>query len=88
MPQIPLNIVKERAKILREIGNEQLQNYLNNQIGKSTKVLIEKTNQYQSIGKSEYFTNIIINNKIKEGKIVNCIITGTEKNFSKASLIL
>ena len=87
MPQIPKEIIKKRAKILRDLGNFNLNRYLKNQIGLKEKVLIEKVKNSVSFGKSQHFTNVEIPQKLNEGSIVNCIISKVEKNISKANLI-
>ena len=87
MPQIPINIIKKRAKILRNLGKKNLLNYLNSQIGKIEKVLIEHSGNVLSKGKSQHFTKIEIPKKLNEGSIVNCIICKVNKDISTASLI-
>jgi len=76
MPQLPIKITKERAKILRHHGQQQLQKYLKQQINQTHKILIEKNN----IGKTENFLDAEIinlqskqtlNNHIFELKINN-----------------
>ena len=87
MPQVPKNIIKKRAKILRELGNTNLRKYLKNQTGSRVRVLIEQAKDTISIGKSQHFTKIEIPQVLKEGSIVNCIITDVHENISKATLI-
>lgn len=87
MPQVPREIIKKRARILRNLGKEMLNEFLLNQIGKTTKVLIEKSNKLESLGKSEYFTNIRVSNEVKIGSIVNCKINNVFENCCDASLI-
>ena len=87
MPQIPKNIIKKRAKILRELGKNNLRKYLKNQIGSNIKVLIEQVKEKISIGKSQHFTKIEIPQILNEGSIVNCIVTEVNENISKATLI-
>ena len=87
MPQIPKNIIKKRAKILRELGKNNLRKYLKNQIGSNIKVLIEQVKEKFSIGKSQHFTKIEIPQILNEGSIVNCIVTEVNENISKATLI-
>ena len=42
MPQVNGKIIKERAKILREAGAQELQKFLAKEIGKNLKVVLEK----------------------------------------------
>ena len=69
MPQVPKNIIKQRAKLLREAGERQMNRYLNTQIGTSAIMLVEQTKENISFGKSQHFTKIAINDVIKEGKL-------------------
>ena len=87
MPQISREIIKKRAKILREEGGIQMKKYLENQIGKSATMLVEQVKENISYGKSQHFTKIKIKKLIKEGQIVKCIITGIEQDILSAQMI-
>ena len=87
MPQISKEIIKKRAKLLREKGNKQLFNYLNKQIGKSTSMLVEQVKEKISYGKTQHFTKIKIDQVISEGKIVRCKINGVDADILQAKLI-
>lgn len=82
MPQIDNKIIKERSKILREAGKKQLNIFLEKQINKEIKILLEKNN----FGKSENFLDVEIchdslkTNKIKVGEIITTKITGVKNN--------
>jgi threonylcarbamoyladenosine tRNA methylthiotransferase MtaB len=67
MPQISKEVVKERAKILRNKANERMKIFLKNQINKTHRVLFEK----QSEGHSENFIPIISKSKHRIGDIVS-----------------
>ena len=56
MKQLDYKIIKERTKILREKGQEQLVKFLQQQIGKTFDVLVEKNN----LGKTKNFLNVRI----------------------------
>ena len=84
MPQLNGKIIKERAKILRESGEAELQKYLQNYAKlnkeKLVKVLIEK----DGIGKTENFLSVKILDKKKQqeiGKIVEARIESAEAGF-------
>lgn len=84
MPQLDGKIIKERAKILRENGEKQLQKYLKKYAElhkeKAIKVLIEK----DGIGKTENFLSVKILDKNKQqeiGKIVEVKIVKEEGVF-------
>ena len=87
MPQINKNIIKKRAQILRKEGEKQMKKYLSNQIGNKATILIEKTDKNFSYGKSQHFTKIKINDKIKEGKLVNCTIIDVKKDTLSGKVI-
>ena len=87
MPQVPRDIVKRRAKILRDQGEIQMRNYLKDQIGSSAFMLVEQIKENISYGKSQHFTKIKIDNSIKKGEIVKCMITGISNDVLNANII-
>ncbi|MBL6665219.1 MAG: tRNA (N(6)-L-threonylcarbamoyladenosine(37)-C(2))-methylthiotransferase MtaB [Rickettsiales bacterium] len=70
LKQINGAIVKERAKILREVGEKELENYLKKQAGKQQKVLVEKN----GMGKTENFLDVEVSSNCKVGEIVEIIL--------------
>jgi threonylcarbamoyladenosine tRNA methylthiotransferase MtaB len=87
MPQVPKDIIKIRAKILREEGDKQKQRFLHGQIGKSATMLVEQVKKNISYGKTQHFTKIKINDSIKEGEIVKCTITDINNDILSACII-
>ena len=87
MPQISKEVIKNRAKILRDCGNKNLSKYLNQQIGKKATMLVEEVDSMGSYGKSQHFTKIHIDKELSEGLVVNCKIYKMNKNILKAKLI-
>ena len=80
MPQVNGATIKERAKILREVGQKELQKFLKSQVGKNLSVIVEKN----GIGKSENFLDVKIfqeDRKIKVGEILEVKVLQTEENF-------
>lgn len=77
MPQIPSNVIKERAKILRDHGNEQLKKELKNSINTIQNVLVETD---EGIGHSENFLTIKVN-QAKERKIYTCKVKDIKNNM-------
>lgn len=80
MTQINGNIIKERAKILREAGARELQKFLKQQIGKNLKVLVEK----DGVGKAENFLDVKILSdakNLKSGELFEIKASGVEGNF-------
>ena len=87
---------KKKKKRLREITTleengkfvkDDYKKYLANQIGNEATILIEKTDKNFSYGKSQHFTKIKINDKIKEGKLVNCTIIDFKKDTLSGKVI-
>ena len=87
MPQLPKEIIKKRAKILREKGKEKLFNYLNKQIGLNDLMLVEYIEKNISYGKTQHYTKVKINEPINEGKIVKCKITNIDNDVLEAVLV-
>lgn len=87
MPQIPAKIIKERARILREAGNLELQKFMQKNINKKSKVLLEKNN----FGKSENFLDVkIVDNfqsNVKIGSMVEVEIIDIENNHLLAKIL-
>jgi threonylcarbamoyladenosine tRNA methylthiotransferase MtaB len=79
MPQLDGKIIKKRAKILREAGQEQLQKFLKTQIGNILQVIVEK----DGMAKSENFLDVkIIGSKnLKSGEIFKVKVLSLEENF-------
>ena len=86
MPQVPKSIIKKRARLLRDEGQKQMNKYLQKQIGNPAIVLVEQTKEDYSYGKSQHYTKIRLNKNLKEGEIVNCIITDFNEDILKARI--
>ena len=84
MPQVPRNIIKERAKILREKGQLKIKNKFKDTIGQKLNVLTEK----DSFGYSENYLKVKItgNQKVDEGQIIPVYITGFSPSYLKAEI--
>ena len=87
MPQISKQVIKNRAKILRDSGKKNLLEYLNKQVGRKTTVLVEEFDSSGSYGKTQHFTKIHIDKKLPKGIIVNCKIYKIKENILQAKLI-
>ena len=79
MPQLPRNIIKQRAKILRNKGKEKIMKKFKESVGKTFNILTEKN----SFGYSENYLKVKVNNSehINEGEIYPVKITGYEDNY-------
>ena len=84
MPQVPRNIIKERAKILREKGQLKIKNKFKDTVGQKLNVLTEK----DSFGYSENYLKVKItgNQKVDEGQIIPVYITGYSPSYLKATI--
>ena len=87
MPQVDKYIIKDRANTLRQMGMEKLKQRLSKKVGGKDLILIEKIQNENSIGKDQNFFNVIVNEKIKEGDIVNCVYTGVNNDMLMAKRI-
>jgi threonylcarbamoyladenosine tRNA methylthiotransferase MtaB len=77
MPAVNGKIVKERARILRDAGESELQKLLQKQVGKKLSVIVENGNS----SKSENFLDVRILNKgelVKSGDILEVEIVDVE----------
>jgi threonylcarbamoyladenosine tRNA methylthiotransferase MtaB len=72
MPQVGREIVKERARRLRERGEAALRRHLDAQIGATHRVLAERG----GIGRTGHFTQVKLTPALEPGEIVDLTITG------------
>lgn len=72
MPQVNGNAIKHRAARLRTLGQTKLAEHLENQIGRSHRILIES----DKMGRTEQFAEVVLHGSAKEGSIVQATITG------------
>ena len=87
MPQLPKKTILDRAKKLRVYGEKKLEEYLKNQIGNKTSMLVEKSDKSKSFGKTKHFTKISLDQNIPEGSLVNCEIYTLKNNILHAKLV-
>ncbi len=72
MPQINRNIIKERARRLREKGEAALHRHLEAQVGARRQVLIESG----ELGRTEHFTRARLSSPIEPGTILDVTVIG------------
>ncbi len=70
MPQVPRDIVKDRARRLRERGAQALAQYLDGEIGARRRVLAES----RQAGRTEQFTKVQLATPAEPGQIVDVTI--------------
>ena len=80
MPQVQKNIIKDRARRLREKGIEKLQQLLKKNIGKKDQILVESRKENFSLGKDQHFLKVKLEQEFREGNIISCIYTGVEND--------
>jgi threonylcarbamoyladenosine tRNA methylthiotransferase MtaB len=72
MPQVPREVVKDRARRLRQKGEEALQRHLAAEIGARRRVLVET----KRIGRTEGFTTVRFAEDVSPGEIREVMIAG------------
>jgi threonylcarbamoyladenosine tRNA methylthiotransferase MtaB len=82
MPQVPHQLRKERAAILREQGDKQLSKFLSNQINKQHKVIVEKNN----FGRSENFSPVRLSGEHEQGDLLTITADSVENNVLMARI--
>jgi threonylcarbamoyladenosine tRNA methylthiotransferase MtaB len=75
MPQVPKGIRKERAKALRELGNNLLEKELLSKIGRKVKFLVENN----GLGRTEDFSLVKSPEDAKIGSILELLVKGLDK---------
>ena len=70
MPQLPRDVVKERARRLRERGALALRQHLDGEVGATRRVLTESN----EIGRTEHFTQVRLSLPTEPGKILDLTI--------------
>lgn len=75
MPQVPVPIRKERAKILRETGEKLLDGYMRGKLGQTASVLYEADGK----GLCEHYLPVHIGGGFEAGQIVPVRLTGIKQ---------
>jgi threonylcarbamoyladenosine tRNA methylthiotransferase MtaB len=78
MPQLPGDVIRERARILRLRGEQRRDAFFARQQGREAEVLVEKVEGGDSIGHTQHFAPIVIEGAA--GGIVRARITGRDRN--------
>jgi threonylcarbamoyladenosine tRNA methylthiotransferase MtaB len=66
MPQVPVDVRKDRAAKLRVLGEQQVQKFLKSQIGQSRMVVMERDDR----GHTEHFAPVALTEKQSPGSLV------------------
>jgi len=76
MPQVPGPVRKARAAELRALGERQLAQLLDRQIGANAAVLVEKETPEGMLGRTEHFTEVLLHGPgIQPGGLYNVRLT-------------
>ena len=79
MPQNDNKIIKLRSKILRDVAKQRKIKHLENLVGRSIEVFVEKDNK----GHSNQFAPIkLIEKEIKSGQTITALIKSSDENFA------
>ncbi len=82
MPQIDNTTIKERARLLRQKGQERLRAFLAGEIGATRQVLMEKTRS----GRTEHFATVKFAQEMTPGAIVLAQVIGRGEAHLEARL--
>ena len=72
MPQLDRQIIKKRAKILRNIGERKITEHYDKLKNKEINLIVESQNQ----GRSDTFAKVCLDDNFKSGKIIKMLVTG------------
>jgi threonylcarbamoyladenosine tRNA methylthiotransferase MtaB len=72
MPQVAGNVIKDRARRLREKGEQALRRHLDSEVGARRLVLAERG----GVGRTEQFTPVRLSAPVEPGVMVNAAIAG------------
>ena len=76
MPQVKGDVIKDRAKRLREAGDEAIKRHLERLIGTEQEVLVERG----GIARTPCFTPVQVGDQFEAGCFVNIRIAGYASN--------
>jgi len=83
MPQVQNNIIKTRAAELRKLGTENLNHFLEGNIGKYHKILVEKS----GFGRTEQYCEVNFTGNYNQGKIITGLIKSVNQKKLNAEII-
>ena len=83
MKQVDDKIKKERAHKILELSNELENKYYNKFLNKTLDVLIEENKDEYSIGHTDNYIKVLINNKLEHNKFYKIKITSIVNNIVK-----
>ena len=84
MPQLNREIIKKRAKILRELGNEQILKYYNKLENTEINLIVES----ESRGRSDGFAKVNLNQNYGNGNLIKMLVTGSDSSGLSGNIIV
>ena len=84
MPQLNREIIKKRAKILRELGNKQILKYYNKLENTEIELIVES----ESRGRSDGFAKVNLNRDYGNGNLIKMLVTGSDSSGLSGNIIV
>ena len=84
MPQLDREIIKKRAKILRNIGERKITEYYDKLKNKEINLIVESQNQ----GRSDTFAKVFLDDNFEAGKIIKMLVTGKRQEGLIGNIIV
>ena len=84
MPQLNREIIKKRAKILRELGNKQILKYYNKLENTEINLIVES----ESRGRSDGFAKVNLNQDYGNGNLIKMLVTGSDSSGLNGNIIV
>ena len=84
MPQLNREIIKKRAKILRELGNKQILKYYNKLENTEINLIVES----ESRGRSDGFAKVNLNQDYGNGNLIKMLVTGSDSSGLSGNIIV
>ena len=84
MPQLDREIIKKRAKILRNIGERKITEHYDKLKNKEINLIDESQNQ----GRSDTFAKVFLDDNFEAGKIIKMLVTGKRQEGLIGNIIV
>ena len=84
MPQLNREIIKKRAKILRNIGERKITEHYDKLKNKEINLIVESQNQ----GRSDTFAKVFLDDSFEAGKIIKMLVTGKRQEGLIGNIIV
>ena len=84
MPQLDREIIKKRAKILRNIGERKITEHYDRLKNKEINLIVESQNQ----GRSDTFAKVFLDDNFEAGKIIKMLVTGKRQEGLIGNIIV